>query len=116
MNATRSSADAAQRLLNGTEAAYLVLEADYAPHDEDDAPRWASRLIGCRCQWFGRWRIEAGPHAGQWAMVPVYRGASRRNADETRWVPLAHLREIRVIGTSGAAPQGPRTRRERPVA
>lgn len=112
-----SSTDAARRLLNGTCAAYLVVEAEYAPRDAIEAPRWAARLIGCRFQWFGRWRIEGGPYAGQWAMVPVYRGTRRRRADAgTRWVPLEHLRRIRVIGCPEAGSQGERTQRERRAA
>lgn len=95
-------ADAARRLLNSALADHLVVEAVYAPHDADDAPLWAASLINCRCQWFGGWRIEAGPYAGQWAMTPVYRGARKRPVEPgARWVPLAHLRRIQVVGCIG---------------
>lgn len=98
MNPDPDRTDAARRLLNTSDATCLVLEADYAPADEADAPPWARRLVGSRCQWFGGWRIESGPHAGQWAMVPVYRSARGRRAQPgARWVPLEHLRQIRVM-------------------
>lgn len=114
MNSDTARTDAARQLLNTSDATCLVLEADYAPADEADAPPWARRLVGSRCQWYGSWRIESGPHAGQWAMVPVYRSARSRSAEPgARWVPLEHLRQIRVVNRprGSRAEPAPRVRR-----
>ena len=108
MNPDNARSDAARRLLNQSDATCLVLEADYAPDDAADAAPWARRLLGSRCQWLGRWRIEAGPHAGQWAMVPVYRRTGSGSARPgEHWVPLAHLRQIRVLDRAPVLRTGP---------
>lgn len=82
--------------INESLLADSLVEAVYVPHNLEAAPPWALSRVGQRSKWLAKLVIEDGPYAGQWAMFP-FPLPTTLDGPARGWVPLQHLREIRVL-------------------
>lgn len=67
-----------------------VVEAVFNPKRKDDLVEGAKCFIGRKMKWQAAWKLDAGPYAGQWAMMPMVDSSYALHMPFA-WVPESDL-------------------------